>query len=92
MPSPSCPPGLLNSSVAHRETGKEQMAQVHYNEGAAVHIGPEPCAFVRKDEGEASVGARIGQPLSRERNDLLADCKTKTFAHNNKQGAMPESQ
>ena len=41
--------------------------QVHYDEGVAIHIGPEPCAVVREGGGEASVGVRIGQPLSRER-------------------------
>ena len=40
--------------------------QVHYGEGAAIHIGPEPCAGTREGDGEASVGERIGQPLSRE--------------------------
>jgi len=29
-----------------------------------IHIGPEPCVAVRKGGGEASVGERIGQPLS----------------------------
>jgi len=37
--------------------------RVHYDEGVANHIGPEPCA----GNGEASVGECIGQPLSRER-------------------------
>jgi hypothetical protein len=41
--------------------------QVHYDEGVATHIDPEPCAHVREGLGEASVGERIGQPLSRER-------------------------
>ena len=36
--------------------------KVHYDEGVANHIGPEPC--VANDE--ASVGECIGQPLSRE--------------------------
>ena len=40
--------------------------QVHYGEEVAIHIGPEPCAGVREDAGEASAGVRIGQPLSRE--------------------------
>ena len=40
--------------------------QVHYDEGVAIHIGPEPCVGVRKDADEASVGEGIGQPLSRE--------------------------
>ena len=39
--------------------------QVHYDEGVAIHIGPEPCVGVRKDAGEASAGEGIGQPLSR---------------------------
>jgi hypothetical protein len=42
--------------------------RVHYDEGLATHIGPEPCAGVREDVGEASAGVRAGQPLSRERN------------------------
>ena len=42
--------------------------QVHYDEGVAVHIGPEPCVFAREGGGEASAGGRAGQPLSRERN------------------------
>jgi hypothetical protein len=41
--------------------------QVHYDEGVAIHIGPEPCAGAREGVGEASVGECIGQPLSRER-------------------------
>ena len=41
--------------------------QVRYDEGVAIHIGPEPCVGVREDVGEASAGERIGQPLSREK-------------------------
>jgi hypothetical protein len=41
--------------------------QVHCDEGVAIHIGPEPCAGIREDVGEASVGERAGQPLSRDR-------------------------
>ena len=41
--------------------------QVHYDEGLANHIGPEPCAGIREDAGEASAGERAGQPLSRDR-------------------------
>jgi hypothetical protein len=44
---------------------------VHYDEGVANHIGPEPCAGVREGIGEASAGDRIGQPLSRESDVLL---------------------
>jgi hypothetical protein len=40
--------------------------QVHSDEGVANHIGPEPCVVVREDDGEASAGESIGQPLSRE--------------------------
>ena len=42
------------------------MVQVHCDEGIANHIGPEPCAGAPVDVGEASVGERIGQPLSLE--------------------------
>ena len=41
--------------------------QVPYDEGIANHIGPEPCAGIREDVGEASAGERAGQPLSRDR-------------------------
>ena len=44
--------------------------KVHYDEGIANHIGPEPCAGVREDVGEASVGERAGQPLSRDRKRI----------------------
>ena len=40
--------------------------QVHYDEGVANHIGPEPCAASARVAGEASAGERTGQPLSRE--------------------------
>jgi hypothetical protein len=41
--------------------------QVPCDEGVAIRIGPESCAVVREDLGEALTGERIGQPLSRER-------------------------
>jgi hypothetical protein len=40
--------------------------QVHCDEGIANHIGPEPCAGIREDVGEASAGVRAGQPLSHD--------------------------
>jgi hypothetical protein len=40
--------------------------EVHCDEGLATHIAPNPCAGAREDVGEASVGERAGQPLSRE--------------------------
>jgi hypothetical protein len=45
--------------------------EVRYDEELASHIGPEPCAVVREDLGEASVGDCIGQPLSREIDVIL---------------------
>jgi hypothetical protein len=41
--------------------------RVPYDEGVAIHIGPEPCAGIREVAGEASAGERAGQPSSRER-------------------------
>ena len=46
---------------------------VHYDEGIANHIGPEPCVVSREAGGEASAGVRIGQPSSRERINRDAD-------------------
>ena len=40
--------------------------QVHYDEGVAIHIGPESCAVAREGLSEALTGERIGQPSSRE--------------------------
>ncbi len=40
--------------------------QVPYDEGVAIHIGPESCAVAREGIGEALTGGCIGQPLSRE--------------------------
>jgi hypothetical protein len=40
--------------------------QVRCDEGVAIHIGPEPCAAIREDSGEASAGERAGQVLSPE--------------------------
>ena len=40
--------------------------EVHYDEGVAIHIGPEPCVGIREGVGEASARECIGQPLSYE--------------------------
>ena len=45
---------------------------VRHDEEVANHIGPEPCAVAREGIGEASVGDRIGQPLSREIDVILS--------------------
>ena len=38
--------------------------KVRCNKGVAIRIWPEPCVGIREDDGEASVGEYIGQPLS----------------------------
>jgi hypothetical protein len=48
-----------------RESGKEYVVRVHCDEGVATHVAPDPCAVLREDDCEPSVGERIGQPLSR---------------------------
>ena len=45
-----------------RETGKEQMVQVHYDKGVAIRIGPESCAGGREAVREALTGECAGQP------------------------------
>jgi hypothetical protein len=57
--------------------------QVHYDEGIAIHIGPEPCVGVRKDAGKASAGENIGQPLSRESLDPGADAVSSAGGNTN---------
>ena len=42
--------------------------RVSRSEGVANHTGPKPCVCIRENAGEASVGERIGQPLSREKS------------------------
>jgi hypothetical protein len=39
--------------------------EVRRDEGLAIRIDPEPCTGIREGAGEASVGERAGQPLSR---------------------------
>src|SRR6266851_4984379 len=46
------------------------MVRVHYDEGAAIHIGPESCAGGREAVREALTGECAGQPLSREKVDI----------------------
>jgi hypothetical protein len=53
---PGFPDDIQNSFAVRRETGNEQSVQFRYDEGVAIHIGPEPCVAVRKGGGEASVG------------------------------------
>jgi hypothetical protein len=59
------------------------VVQVHYDEGVAIHIGPEPCVGARKGADEASVGEGIGQPLSRESlfpgADAVSNAEGNTF-------------
>ena len=39
--------------AVRREAGEEQVAPVHYSEGVANHVGPEPCVVGREAGGEA---------------------------------------
>jgi hypothetical protein len=38
--------------------------KVHYGEGVAIRIGPEPCAGTREGDGEASIGEHRGVPCT----------------------------
>jgi hypothetical protein len=64
--------------------------QVHYDEGVAIHIGPEPCAGVREDVGEASVGERAAQPLSHDRVAILG-ADAVQLAEGNTEGCVSAS-
>ena len=71
-----------------RETGNEQSVQVRYDQGVAIHIDHEPCAVACEGGGEASVGERIGQPLSLVKihilgADAVAKAEGNTYGHVN---------
>ena len=63
------------------------MVQVHYGEGVAIRIGPEPCVGIREGVGEASEGERIGQPLSRE-NKIVPSADVFRSTEGNMEGAL----
>jgi hypothetical protein len=42
-----------------RETGKEQMVRVHYDEGAAIHIGPECDPAWKIDPCRGVIGVQL---------------------------------
>ena len=48
--------------------------KVSYNEDLASHIGPESCAYTRKEVREALAGGSAGQVLSRE-SRLTSGCR-----------------
>jgi hypothetical protein len=55
-------PSRNGRNRVRRETGKELMVRVHYDEGVAIHIGPESCAGGREAVREALTGECAGQP------------------------------
>ena len=66
--------------------------KVSYDEGVAIHIGPESCAVAREDRGEALTGECIGQPLSRERVLfwVLTPCKWRKATREGAISRVPE--
>ena len=54
-----------------RETGREQMVQVHHDEEVTNRVDPGSCAAACEGIGEALTGDRTGQPLSRESTDVV---------------------
>ena len=61
--------------------------QVHYGEGVATRIGPEPCVRIREGAGEASAGEHIGQPLSRE-SKIVPGAHVVIFTEGNMDGRV----
>jgi hypothetical protein len=53
-----------------REAGKDQVVQVHCNEGVAIRIGPEPCAGI----DEPDVPTRNATSSDFERQKRVVDC------------------
>src|ERR1700730_15048495 len=46
------------------------MVRVHYDEGVAIHIGPESCAGGREAASEALTGECAGATMSHEKVDI----------------------
>jgi hypothetical protein len=74
--------------------------KVHCDEGVAIHVAPDPCAGAREGVGEALVGERTGQPLSRETVIILGadvvhftegktDGRATASAHRTRRGLRP---
>ena len=59
--------------------------QVHHDEGIANRIDPESCADAREGIGEALIGERTGQPLSRE-STLFPDADVVPLTEGNTDG------
>jgi len=57
---------VSNMSPCAGKTGEVLRMEVSYGEGVASHAGPESCAVVREDRGEALTGERAGRVSSRE--------------------------
>ncbi len=60
--------------------------KVRHDEGVATRIGPEPCGAIREGCVEASVGERIGQPLSPE-NHGIPDADAVNYVEGKTSGA-----
>lgn len=58
--------------VRQHKPAWSQAVKVRCDEGVANRISPEPCVYVRESMREASVGERVGQPLSRVRHNFRA--------------------
>src|SRR2546428_11847124 len=57
-----------------------------YREGVATHSGPESCACIRKDMGEALTGVRTGPVSSREIDESLRGADVVRWIEGNTQG------
>jgi hypothetical protein len=62
-----------------------------YTEGVAIHGDPVTCAGVRKDDGEALLGASAGQPLSRVITSFGVPTLSKSAEGNTSGDAIRES-
>lgn len=52
--------------------------KVSHSEGLANHTGPESCAGIREDAGEALTGERTGQPLVRQEAGVFQPVKVRS--------------
>src|SRR5258706_10235637 len=58
-----------STSVRRSKPARCSEMKKSHREGVATRSDPESCVGVRKDEGEALTGERVGRVLSREMNE-----------------------
>ena len=66
MVKATCPVRGALGGIPLPQGSTDAVLRLHYDEGLANHIGPEPCVGLREEADEKSVGERVGGVSRRE--------------------------